>query len=175
VARARFRADLFHRLNVIEFRLKPLRERSAEVIPLAHTFLADHRGVHARAIVGIAPDAVQALESYSWPGNVRELRNVIERVVALGEGSSIRLADLPDAIRAYRAVGHPLAGLGYFPPPTGSVLDSRRDEESVRVFEALQKHSNNRVRAARELGISRVTLYKKLRKYGLMANGQAAE
>jgi len=175
VARERFRADLFHRLNVIEFRLKPLRERSAEVIPLALKFLADHQGAQARGIVGIARDAVEALESYPWPGNVRELRNVIERVVALGDGPSIRLADLPDAIRAYSAVGHALAGLSYVPLPAGSVLDNGHDDETVRICEALRKHGNNRVRAARELRISRVTLYKKLRKYGLMANGQAVE
>jgi transcriptional regulator with PAS, ATPase and Fis domain len=178
VARERFRADLYHRLNVIEFRLTPLRERSADVIPLARMFLADHHRAHAHGIVGIvgiAPDALRALESYPWPGNVRELRNVIERFVALGDDSSVRLADLPDAIRAHGGCGQVLIGLSDTPAPAWCVADNGREAEVGRICEALRKHRNNRLRAALELRISRVTLYKKLHKYGLMTTGQSVE
>jgi len=175
VARERFRADLYHRLNVIEFRLTPLRERSAEVLPLARMFLAGHSVARARGIVGIAPDAVQALETYSWPGNVRELRNVIERVVALADESSVRLADLPDAIRARGRLGSELTDGCVRPTPAAFVAEERHEDEARRICEALRKHSNNRLRAAAELQISRVTLYKKLHKYGLMSNARTIE
>ena len=175
VARERFRADLYHRLNVIEFRLTPLRERSAEVLPLARKFLADHSVARAHGIVGIAPDAVRALESYAWPGNVRELRNVIERVVALGDDSSVGLADLPDAIQARGGLMREVPGPSAAPASTAFVADNGREDEEHRICEALRKHRNNRLRAAAELRISRVTLYKKLRKYGLMSNGRFLE
>jgi len=170
VARERFRADLYHRLNVIEFRLTPLRERSSEIVALAQSFLADHPVARAHGIVRIAPDALRALETYAWPGNIRELRNVIERVVTLGEESSVRLADLPEAIQPQRGLEPPIPHSNGWSVCAADAADNGRADEVRRICEALRKHGNNRVRAAVDLKISRVTLYKKLHKYGLMAN-----
>jgi DNA-binding NtrC family response regulator len=171
VARERFRADLYHRLNVIGFRITPLRERCDAIIPLAQMFLADHPVARLHGISGIAPDALRALEGYKWPGNIRELRNVIERAVALGDDTSVRLADLPEAIRAGGGVGKSGPGSSGSLAPAARVANTCGNDEMRRISQALQKHGNNRVRAAIELRISRVTLYKKLHKYGFMPNG----
>jgi DNA-binding NtrC family response regulator len=170
VARERFRADLYHRLNVIEFRLTPLRERCDAIIPLVQMFLAHHPVARLRGISGIAPDAFRALEAYRWPGNIRELRNVVERAVTLGDDTNIRLADLPEAIRAGEGDGSG-PGSSASLAPAARVASTYGKDEMRRISEALRKHRNNRVLAAIELRISRVTLYKKLRKYGFMPNG----
>ena len=173
VARERFRPDLFYRLNVFGFRLPPLRERWSEVLPLARRFLADHPVARASGVVGFSPEAVQVMQAYSWPGNVRELRNVIERVATLSAGPVVGLCDLPEAIR------QPAASAKSVPasqPTPASSLDrmgeifepaAKAEDEVWRICEALRKNGNNRVRAAADLGMSRVSLYKKLHKYGL--------
>jgi DNA-binding NtrC family response regulator len=176
VARERFRADLYYRLNVVGFRLPPLRERWADVLPLARKFLADHPVAQARGVIGIAPEALHILENYSWPGNVRELRNVIERVAVLCGGRIVTPADLPEALRetapVVAAAAAPAAAPTVPPPaavasPAPSPPTGGPEDEVWRICEALRKHRNNRVRAAAELGMSRVSLYKKLHKYGL--------
>jgi two-component system response regulator HydG len=179
VAKERFRADLYYRLNVVGFRLPPLRERWADVLPLARKFLADHPVAQARGVIGIAPEALSILESYAWPGNVRELRNVIERVAVLCGGRIVTPADLPEALRepaplpAWAAPAAP-------PAPTATSSSSAAgaggpEDEVWRICEALRKHRNNRVRAAAELGMSRVSLYKKLHKYGLFEKAGAGD
>jgi DNA-binding NtrC family response regulator len=99
VAKERFRADLYYRLNVIGFRLPPLRERWADVLPLARKFLSEHPVAKARGVIGISPEVLRIVEAYTWPGNVRELRNVIERVAVLCGGRIVTPADLPEALR----------------------------------------------------------------------------
>jgi DNA-binding NtrC family response regulator len=118
---------------------------------------------------------VRALQGYDWPGNIRELRNVVERAVALCPGSLIQLADLPENLRAAPALSAAprLAVHLSVPNVAGrSMLRTAKEEaEVVRITEALRRHRNNRLRAAAELGISRMSLYKKLHKYGLMGVG----
>jgi len=165
VARERFRADLYYRLNVIEFRLAPLRERRNEIMPLARKFLAEHEEAQKHGIAEFTPEAVAALVGYDWPGNIRELKNAIDRAATLCLGSVISIADLPDGI------GRPGGSREFLPaalPPT-PVPGGRRspEEEAWRIQEALRKHGNVRARAAKELGMSRVSFYKKLHKYGL--------
>jgi DNA-binding NtrC family response regulator len=115
---------------------------------------------------------VRALEAYPWPGNVRELRNVIERAVALCPGPQVQLRDLPEAMRlppngpAAAAPCPPPARAAALPSPT-TLAQTKEETEILRITEALRKHRNNRLRAAAELGISRMGLYKKLHKYGL--------
>jgi DNA-binding NtrC family response regulator len=193
VAAGRFRADLFYRLNVVAFDMVPLRERMAIVPALARAQLADHAARNGRQVDGIAAAAMQALLAYAWPGNVRELRNVIERAVVLGHGSMIELADLPESLQTAGAIT-PTSALATSPPemqvaPAVSAADTsvagqapRRRLPAARstlaefkdqtelsaITQALERNSHNRLRAAAELGISRMTLYKKLHKYGLM-------
>jgi DNA-binding NtrC family response regulator len=171
-AAGRFRPDLYYRLDVVGFHLPPLRERP-EVIPaLVDRYLAEFAARNGRAVRGITADALGAVCGYGWPGNIRELRNAIERAVALCAGEVIRPDDLPPGVRGSAPEEIPAR------PPTppragaGDTLNRAREQaESLRIAEALRKHKNNRLRAAAELGISRVTLYKKLRRYGLMCCG----
>jgi DNA-binding NtrC family response regulator len=166
VAKERFRADLYYRLNVVGFQLPPLRMRTPEILPLARRFLSENAQAQAQGIIGISPEALLALETYDWPGNVRELRNVIERVGALCTGKIVSLGDLPDALRRQPPAPRAVAPISMPTTPTDHVGDSE-ETEVWRICEALKKHRNNRVRAASELGMSRVSLYKKLHKYGL--------
>lgn len=158
----RFRAELYYRLNVISFHLPPLRERPRMIVPLALRFLGEFAERHRRDIRGARRETLRLLEEYAWPGNIRELRTVIERAVALAPGPDIEIADLPQAITG--AKRPPLRPLTV--PAT--LKQSWQTNEIQRILEALRKHQNNRLRAAADLGISRTSLYKKLRKYGLL-------
>jgi len=164
VARERFRADLFYRLNVIEFRLAPLRERRAEIIPLARKFLAEHQEAQKHGIADFSPEAIGSLMAYNWPGNIRELRNAIDRAATLCLGSVVSVADLPDGVRSTGGLT-PMAPISA--PVSAYVNPGLPEDEAWRIQEALRKHGNVRARAARELGMSRVSFYKKLHKYGL--------
>jgi DNA-binding NtrC family response regulator len=164
VARERFRADLYYRINVIEFRLAPLRERRTEIMPLARKFLAEHTEAQKHGIADFAPGAVAALVGYEWPGNIRELRNAVDRAATLCLGSAISVEDLPDGIRK---PGSPPDSVQVFAPAHAFANARRPEEEAWRIQEALRKHGNVRARAAKELGMSRVSFYKKLHKYGL--------
>jgi two-component system response regulator HydG len=162
VEAGRFRADLYYRLNVVSFRLPPLRERPGVIPQLASGFLAEIAARNSRPVHSIAPEVLDALQRYRWPGNIRELRNIIERAVALCPGPEIQLTDLPEVI----------ASAARWPScpnlvPSSSLGSAKREIEAARITEALRKHRNNRLRAAADLGISRMTLYRKLRKYGL--------
>jgi two-component system response regulator HydG len=171
VETGRFRADLFYRLNVVRFQMPPLREQPDKIAHLAADFLKDCASRNGRPVHAISAAARHLLERYTWPGNIRELRNVIERAVALCPGSTIEVEDLPDAVRS--AMGSTLQCSGQCQPdetPTSpsAMRRARGQAESIIIMQALRKHSNNRLRAALELGISRRTLYKKLHRYGLM-------
>jgi two-component system response regulator PilR (NtrC family) len=176
VQAGRFRSDLYYRLNVIGFYLPPLHEQPSRIRDLATHFLMDFAARNGRPVHEFSASALRLLENYSWPGNIRELRNVMERAVALCPGWSIEVGDLPDAVRAATApsVHHAYACEPHEGPATPSALRYARGQaESVLILQALHKHGNNRLRAARELGISRRTLYKKLHRYGLMDMGLA--
>lgn len=167
-AEGKFRSDLYFRLNVLEFGLPPLRECREAIGPLTENFLNFYNQRAQRSIEGISFDALEALQAYDWPGNIRQLRNTIERAVTLCRGEVLDVPDLPPAIRtaAVRA--------GQQPPQaangeTRNQLDvARQHGERQRILQALAKHDNNRTRVAKELGISRVALYKKLHKFGLV-------
>ena len=168
-----FRSDLYYRLNVIGIELPPLRDRRPLIPILASRFLAASAVHTGRRVESISDEAMLALEDYNWPGNVRELKNTIERAVAVAPGETIRPDDLPEAVnrRDLATLKRTLFRPPASPVPTGpnsTLAEIKRDAELARITEALEKHSNNRLRAASELGISRMTLYKKLYKYGLM-------
>jgi DNA-binding NtrC family response regulator len=176
VAAGRFRADLYYRINVVAFHLLTLRERPELIRPLAQQLVTEFAARNGRDVRGITEGALQALERYDWPGNIRELRNVIERAVALCTGPNVQLDDMPATIYKPEREETPLTmpALGTLPdiPPLPAapltLAQSREEAEIAQILQALHKHGNNRVRAAGELGISRMTLYNKLRKYGLL-------
>jgi DNA-binding NtrC family response regulator len=194
VAAGRFRSDLFYRLNVIAFDIPPLRDRIALVPTLVRAQLAGHASRDGRLVAGIASAAMRALLAYTWPGNVRELRNVVERAVALGNGSMIELDDLPECLRTAVATSTAVLVPGGSPPgflaavpvcrtapdlgaraPQGPLIvaratfaESKDQTERALIVQALNRNSDNRLRAAADLGISRMTLYKKLHRYGLL-------
>ena len=138
---------------------------------LAGRFLADLAGRNRPDVSGFTAEALRALEGYDWPGNVRELRNVLERAVALCPGPQVQRGDLPEAIRSAAPVAPaaPAWGGGAGGAEPATLSRSKEEAEVRRILEALHKHRNNRLRAAAELGISRMGLYNKLHKYGLMA------
>ena len=176
VAAGRFRADLYYRLNVVGFYLPPLRERPGAVGPLAARFLREFAARNRPDVGGLTAEAGRALAAYRWPGNVRELRNVLERAVALCPGPLVGLRDLPEAVRAPETARW--AGPRPAAPATSdmpvTLRQSKAEAEVRRISEALRKHGNNRLRAAAELGISRMGLYKKLHKYGLLEPAAAS-
>lgn len=164
VAEGRFRRDLYYRINVINIELPPLRERVSDIPLLAAHFLKQFCQETGRRIEGFTPEAMRALQIYSWPGNVRELQNVIERAVLLGKGPLIDVADLPPNVVAS------------VPPalsvPSGKPLKQALSlPERQIILEALEAHKWNRQAAAKALGINRTTLYKKMKRLGLMDAG----
>ncbi len=161
ISDGRFRSDLYYRLNVVGFHLPPLRERRSAIAPLAHRFLTEYASRNQLTVRGIRPDALEAMENYDWPGNIRELRNAVERGAALCVWEEVRLEDLPPTLRNVMAVTHS-------EEKVAPLHRSREMAEILHIKEALHKHSNNRLRAAAALGISRMGLYKKLHKYGLI-------
>ncbi len=172
VAEGRFRADLYYRLNVVSFALPPLRERREMIAPLVERFRADFAARNGRPIQGISEEAQTALQQYDWPGNIRELRNVVERAVALCAGPFVELSDLPGAVQ--RCVVQPAASVAASVPAEldffceGTLAKTVEEAECLRITTALRQHKNNRLRAAAALGISRMTLYSKLRRFGLL-------
>ncbi len=172
VAERRFRSDLYYRLNVVGFQLPPLRERRDAIATLTNRFLTEIAAGEGRVVDGISDDAMQALQQHDWPGNVRELLNVVKRCVAINPDRSIRREDLPmsvlDGVSRLSTIPNPIHPILAATFSRSSLAQTKGQAEVARISEALEKHGNNRLRAAAELGISRMTLYKKLYKYGLM-------
>jgi len=158
VEAGRFRADLMYRLRVVPIFLPTLRERRGDILPLARRFLDEHQQRGTRRVERIAPEARRLLEAHAWAGNVRELRNVMEYAYVIGEGPVLRETDLPPEFsEARRAPADE-------PAPTAATLDART------VREALTRAGGNRSEAARLLGVSRVTLWRRLRALGETAD-----
>ena len=163
----RFRADLYYRLNVFSIRVPPLRERRGEIPPLAADFLRKLRGAGAPAR-RISREAEALLVNYGWPGNVRELRNVIERAEILcppdAEIGPAHLPPLPVAPAV--SVPAPVAAASLADDKNGAPA-TIAESERRQTLAAMQEHAGNLSAAARALGISRSTLYRKLRSYGV--------
>jgi DNA-binding NtrC family response regulator len=166
----KFRSDLYYRLSVMVFYLPPFRENRALVPALARHFVQEYASRHNLPARGLTSQALQALEAYDWPGNVRELRNVIERAVVLCPGARIDVADLSDHVKTVSPAPAPKADPALLVPSTSAVtLAARKQETEEQVIrEVLSRNNYNKLRTAAALGISRMTLYNKLRLYGLM-------
>jgi DNA-binding NtrC family response regulator len=170
VARAKFRPDLYFRLNVMSFHLPPLRERLQDIAPLARGMAARFNRKFHKHLFDISPEALTALESFPWPGNIRQLENVLQHAVLVGTGPEILLQHLPQPVQDHAVAGDYKRDNGEGNGAAfGATLHHQRDviERNV-VQRALADHGYSRARAASALGISRVTLYKKMKKYGLM-------
>jgi two-component system, NtrC family, response regulator PilR len=163
LARGAFRADLFYRLNVVEIRLPPLRQRREDVPLLTEHFLRKFGAEHGRAL-RLAPEALRRLESYDFPGNVRELENIIERAVALSSSDVIGVTDLPEV---KTAPGVPTAPSTDFPAEGVDLERLLEDFERSWVLRALQQTDGVRKRAATLLGVSFRSLRYRLVKLGI--------
>ncbi len=159
VARGAFRADLFYRVNGISLVIPPLRERIAEIEPLARQFIVKAAQRESRETPELSPEAISTLKHWHWPGNIRELRNVVERAVLLAGDATIT----PDlfALGKGSKVGQP--GLA---APSG-LREEREAAEKRAVLDALEQTGGNQTKAAQLLGISRRTLVNRLQDYGL--------
>jgi len=153
VAEGRFRQDLLFRLNTIEIRLPPLRNRREDIPALASHFLRQHAEHYRKPIAGFDEGAVKALLAHLWPGNVRELDHAVERAVLMAQGETVRAADL--GLRAGREG-----------PPRIEEM-SLEDVEALLIKKALARFNGNVSHAANALGLSRSALYRRLQRYGL--------
>jgi DNA-binding NtrC family response regulator len=159
-----FREDLFYRLNVVPIHLPALRERIADIVPLAEHFLAQ-----AGAAKRLAPDAAARLIRHTWPGNVRELKNAMERAAVLVRGNVVTAADL-DFIDEARPATE--AAVEW---PDEDLPSATARLEQMLIRRALAKTDGNRAEAARRLGIHRQLLYSKMKRYGLDASEDRTE
>ena len=150
-----FRKDLFFRLNVVQIKLPPLRERKSDIPLLVQAFLEKFADP-GRPVPTLAEDAMGRLTSYDWPGNVRELENAIERAVALGSGPLLHSGDLPTTLQ-YGSVGETA--------PANDEIVPLEEMERRAILRALQEANGDKLVAARLLGIGKTTLYRKLKQY----------
>jgi DNA-binding NtrC family response regulator len=153
VAAGRFRQDLLFRLNTIEIRLPPLRERKEDIPLLASHFLRQHSEKYGAAITGFDEKAIQSLLCHPWPGNIRELDHAVERAVLMARSDLVKAGDL---------------GLQQVRDGSPRLEDmSLEDVECFLIQKALSRYDGNVSKAARALGLSRSALYRRLQRYGL--------
>ena len=155
----RFREDLYYRINTVHIALPALRERKEDIVPLAQMFLERFAEKYHRPLKGLDDQAKAVLESGRWSGNIRELQNVIEKAVILSDGTVLTAKDL-DARSVSGMTSSVIPGL------TGNLLHNAQEEERL-VRQAMDRTDGNISAAAKMLGVSRPTLYAKLKKYGL--------
>ncbi len=170
VGKGKFRQDLYYRLNVMSFHLPPLRERVLDVAPLARWMTARFNTRHQKNLFDICLEAIDALEAYPWPGNIRQLENAVQHAVLVSSGRQLLLEQLPAPIREHRAGPEQQTRKGV----GDTLLHSKEVTERSVIQRALTSNNYSRARAASALGISRVTLYKKMKKYGLMESSSGS-
>jgi PAS domain S-box-containing protein len=153
-----FRQDLYYRVNVVRIDLPPLRKRLEDVPILVKHFIGRFNRQQEKSIEGISSEALSMLMAHQWPGNVRELENIIERAFILCSAGEIGLEDLPEELVARRSVHHPLTRI----ETAREIVDA----QSIRA--ALERNGHNRLAAARDLGIHKSTLFRKIKKLGIV-------
>jgi two-component system, NtrC family, response regulator AtoC len=163
-----FRKDLYFRLNVVTVHLPALRDRRSDIPMLVHHFLDRYaRGENLH----VTPAAMKSLLGYEWPGNIRELENCVARAVTLGDRHIIDVSDLPPAIRADQA-----SSIALSPADTASLSTTALAEmERMTILRVFEQANGDKALAGRMLGISRATLYRKLKRYNISAKAEAAE
>lgn len=160
-----FRSDLYYRLNVVEFCLPPLRDRRRDIVPLAMRFADDFCKSHNISIDLVDQDFVDALQAYHWPGNLRELKNHVQRAVLFCEGGVLTAANLPAAAGG---IPEPRTTVAGEPAEAKSLAEQVASSEREILEEALKANGFRRTATAKALGISRVGLYKKMKRYGML-------
>jgi DNA-binding NtrC family response regulator len=157
VKEGKFREDLFYRLDVVNIKLPPLRERLEDIPVLVDKFIEEFAEDNDKTIKGISDAAMEMIRNYPWPGNIRELRNCIERMVVLCPGEMLDVRDLPDNVRS-----------GISELPGGAETLDLNQHEALLITKALEESNGNRTQAAQKLGISRRTLHRRLHEYNLI-------
>ncbi len=161
IARGEFREDLFYRINVIPIHLPPLRERIEDVPHLVDFFIKRLTRKNNKKVQGLNPEAMRIFMQYSWPGNVRELKSALEYSYVLADGDTIRPEHMPEYLKeGGREVSRPVE----LQPRASGNLQERQKQDLI---EALKQSSGNKSQAARMLGINRVTVLNRMRKYGI--------
>ena len=158
VRQGTFRQDLFFRLNVVQIKIPPLRERKTDIAILVNSFLEKFSEANGM-VCTISEDAIARMMAYDWPGNVRELENAIERAIALGSGPILHAGDLPTNLQY---------GTGDRLPQNDEMMPLDELERRA-ILRALRESGGDKLAAARVLGIGKTTLYRKLKQYGAQA------
>ena len=169
VKAGRFREDLYYRLHVLPIHVQPLRERTRDIVPLAHHFLQHYAGSNGTPTPELSAAAEARLTQWSWPGNVRELENVIQRAVVLLQGTMVEASDLVFG-NASGPIG--IVGSGASAAPMPLANRQLADIEREAILDTLQCTGGNKTEAARRLGVSARTLSNKMklwRQLGLVA------
>ncbi|WP_152395592.1 sigma-54 interaction domain-containing protein [Paenibacillus guangzhouensis] len=169
IADGKFREDLYYRLNVLSMEIPPLRQRKEDIYDLTQSFLHEFSLVYGRHIQDIPPEVIRYLVQYDWPGNIRELRNTIERLVIFATDGMIKTDYLPSAL--YQETARPAEASSS--APMDRHLGVHAYQETMDAFErnllqqALEEVQGNKLEMAKLLGVSRATLYNKLKRFGL--------
>ena len=154
-----FREDLYYRLNVFTIPLPPLRERGRDIEEIARYFLTVYNKIYDKHVADIEEDVLRAFHAYRWPGNIRELENVMERAVILCKTNVVVLKDIPRDITLIGGGGGCMIGQ--------RIINSTTIANQEQIEETLRRHKGNMSHAAKELGMSRPTLYKRVKEYGI--------
>ncbi|MGD0016457.1 MAG: sigma-54 dependent transcriptional regulator [Verrucomicrobiia bacterium] len=160
ISDGKFRDDLFYRLSVVTVSLPPLRERRDDIPLLVKAFLDEFNNENSKSVREISPEAMNVLLAYDWPGNVRELRNAVEQMVVLARAERLTLRDVPVAVRG-------AADLTKISAVRPGMTMTVEEAEKQLIIQALKETDGNRTHAAQKIGISRRTLHRKLKEYGL--------
>lgn len=160
-----FRSDLYYRLNVLEFRIPPLRDRALDIVDLTLQFIDEFSQTHGVLVRRIRPEFLACLKSYQWPGNIRELKNHVRRAVLFCSDGELTVNDLAqDVVKA----GHEALADSDSPENADTLAGKMALSERELIEQTLAAHAQKRTTTAQALGISRVGLYKKMKRYGML-------
>lgn len=166
IAKGDFREDLYYRLNVVHFNVPPLRDRPQDIIELTHYFLYEMSITYNRPIHGISQEVMQSLLNHDWKGNIRELKNIIERMVVFSDNGEIKLEDLPSELNKDDG-----RNLTLLPSESQSyqlsLADQLEEFEREIILRELKRHKGNKKQCANTLGITRATLYNRMKRLGI--------
>ncbi|MFJ7935305.1 sigma-54 interaction domain-containing protein [Sporosarcina sp. NPDC096371] len=170
VNEGKFREDLYYRLNVVNFKVPPLRDRLEDIIELTHYFLYEVSVKYNRPIHGISQAVMQALLQHSWPGNIRELKNVVERLVVFSDNGEINIEDLPTEMGEFMQSAHPSQDIQLPQLVSGEALSLSEQLQAYEkdiILRELSKVNGNKLLCAKNLEITRATLYNRMNKLGI--------